>query len=71
MRISLRAAVNEVAARDPVLAHLVALAAPIKHRPRDQDGPFGAVVRAIVYQQLAGRAAQAIHQRSARPSATP
>jgi DNA-3-methyladenine glycosylase II len=63
MRISLDAAVDEVAARDPVLAHLVALAGPIKHRPRDPDGPFGALVRAIVYQQLAGRAAQAIHQR--------
>jgi DNA-3-methyladenine glycosylase II len=63
VRISLRAAVDEVAARDPVLAHLVALAGPIKHRPRDPDGPFGALVRAIVYQQLAGRAAQAIHQR--------
>src|SRR5439155_250149 len=63
MRISLRAAVDEVAACDPVLTHLVALAGPITHRPRDPDGPFGALVRAIVYQQLAGRAAQAIHQR--------
>jgi len=63
MRISLRAAVDEVAARDPVLAHLVALAGPLEHRPRDPDGPFGALVRAIVYQQLAGRAAQAIHGR--------
>ena len=62
-RISLAAAVDEVAARDPVLAHLVALAGPIKHRPRDPDGPFGAILRAIVYQQLAGRAAHAIHQR--------
>jgi DNA-3-methyladenine glycosylase II len=63
MRNSLHAATDEVAARDPVLAHLVTLAGPIKHRPRDPDGPFGALVRAIVYQQLAGRAAQAIHQR--------
>jgi 3-methyladenine DNA glycosylase/8-oxoguanine DNA glycosylase len=63
LRISLRAAVDDVAGRDPVLAHLVAFAGPIKHRPRDPDGPFGALVRAIVYQQLAGRAAQAIHQR--------
>jgi DNA-3-methyladenine glycosylase II len=63
MRISLRAAVDEVAARDPVVAHLVALAGPLTHRPRDPDGPFGALVRAIVYQQLAGRAAQAIHGR--------
>jgi 3-methyladenine DNA glycosylase/8-oxoguanine DNA glycosylase len=63
MRISLAAAVDEVASRDPVLAHLVVLAGPIKHRPRNPDGPFGALVRAIVYQQLAGRAAQAIHGR--------
>jgi 3-methyladenine DNA glycosylase/8-oxoguanine DNA glycosylase len=63
MRIALRAAVDEAAARDPVLANLVALAGPIKYRPRDPDGPFGALVRAIVYQQLAGRAAYAIHQR--------
>jgi DNA-3-methyladenine glycosylase II len=62
-RISLRAAVDEVAARDPVLAHLVALAGPISQRPRNPDGHFGALARAIVYQQLAGRAAQAIHQR--------
>jgi DNA-3-methyladenine glycosylase II len=63
MRISLRAAVDEVASRDPVVAHLVALAGPLTHRPRDANGPFGALVRAIVYQQLAGRAAQAIHGR--------
>jgi DNA-3-methyladenine glycosylase II len=59
----LPAAIDEVAGRDPVLAHLVALVGPIKHRPRDSDGHFGALVRSIVYQQLAGRAAQAIHQR--------
>ena len=63
MRISLSAAVDEVASRDPVVAHLVALAGPLTHRPRDPNGPFGALVRAIVYQQLAGRAAQAIHGR--------
>jgi 3-methyladenine DNA glycosylase/8-oxoguanine DNA glycosylase len=62
-RTSLPEAINEVAARDPVLAHLVALAGPITYRPRDPDGHFGALVRSIVYQQLAGRAAQAIHQR--------
>jgi DNA-3-methyladenine glycosylase II len=62
-RISLAAAVDAVAARDPVLAHLIALAGPITYRPRDPDGPFGALVRAIVFQQLAGRAAQAIHRR--------
>ena len=62
-RTSLAAAIDDVAARDPVLAHLVALAGPIRYRPRDPDGHFGALVRSIVYQQLAGRAAQAIHQR--------
>jgi DNA-3-methyladenine glycosylase II len=59
-RISLAAATEEVAGRDPVLARLVAAAGPIEHRPRSADGPFGALVRAIVFQQLAGRAAQAI-----------
>jgi DNA-3-methyladenine glycosylase II len=62
-RTSLRAAINEVAARDPVLAHLVGLVGPISYRPGNPDGHFGALVRSIVYQQLAGRAAQAIHQR--------
>jgi 3-methyladenine DNA glycosylase/8-oxoguanine DNA glycosylase len=59
-RSSLPAAIEEVAARDPVLAHLVTLVGPIHHRPRSSDGHFGALVRAIVFQQLAGRAAQAI-----------
>ena len=62
-RTALPTAIDIVAARDPVLAHLVALVGPIKHRPRDPDGRFGALVRSIVFQQLAGRAAQAIHQR--------
>ena len=53
-RISLSAAVAEVAERDPVMAELVALAGPLRHPPRDPDGPFGALVRAIVFQQLAG-----------------
>ena len=60
---SLRAAIPEVAGRDPVLAQLVARVGPIRHRPRDPAGPFGALVRAIVFQQLAGRAAQAIYAR--------
>lgn len=60
---ALSVAIDEVASRDPVLARLVARVGPITHRPRDPDGPFGALVRAIVFQQLAGRAAQAIHGR--------
>jgi DNA-3-methyladenine glycosylase II len=62
-RASLRAAIGEAASRDPVLAGLVARVGPIRHRPRDPDGPFAALVRAIVFQQLAGRAAQAIYGR--------
>jgi len=62
-RASLQAAIGEVAARDPVLARLIDRIGPIAHRPRDPDGPFGALVRAIVYQQLAGPAARAIHGR--------
>jgi DNA-3-methyladenine glycosylase II len=62
-RTSLQAATDEVASRDPVLADLVARVGPIRHRPRDPDGPFAALVRAIVFQQLAGRAAQAIYGR--------
>ena len=62
-RTTLRTAIDEVASRDPVLAELVARVGPITHRPRDPDGPFGALVRAIVFQQLAGRAAQAIYGR--------
>jgi DNA-3-methyladenine glycosylase II len=62
-RASLHAAVDEVASRDPVIAGLVVRVGYIKHRPRDPDGPFAALVRAIVFQQLAGRAAQAIYGR--------
>ena len=62
-RATLAAAIEDVASRDPVLAELVARVGPVRHRPRDPDGPFGALVRAIVFQQLAGRAAQAIHAR--------
>jgi DNA-3-methyladenine glycosylase II len=62
-RTSLAAAVADVAARDPVLANLVALAGPLRHRPRDPDGHFGSLVRAVVFQQLAGSAARAIHGR--------
>jgi DNA-3-methyladenine glycosylase II len=59
-RVSLKTATDEVAARDPVLARLVSLAGPLTYRPRNPDGPFGSLVTAIVFQQLAGRAAQAI-----------
>jgi DNA-3-methyladenine glycosylase II len=62
-RVALTTAIERVARVDPDLARLVATVGPIRHRPRDPDGPFGALVRAIVFQQLAGRAAVAIHGR--------
>ena len=62
-RISLAAATEEAARRDPVLAHLVRLVGPIGYRPGDPDGHFGALVRSITFQQLAGNAARAIHAR--------
>jgi len=62
-RISLDAAIQDVAARDPVLANLVTLVGPITNRSGDPDGHFGALVRSIVFQQLAGSAARAIHSR--------
>jgi DNA-3-methyladenine glycosylase II len=72
--VALSAATDEVACRDTALAEAVKRIGPLKHRPRDPDGPFGALVRAIVFQQLAGRAAQAIHTRvraSVGPTLTP
>jgi DNA-3-methyladenine glycosylase II len=51
-----------LAARDPVVARLIADAGPPRLR-RPAESGFAALVRAIVYQQLAGAAAAAIHGR--------
>lgn len=61
-RISLAEATAELARRDPKLAAVVARSEPMQWRPRQPD-PYSALVRSIVYQQLAGRAAAAIHGR--------
>jgi DNA-3-methyladenine glycosylase II len=61
--VALSTAIAAVAAADPALARLIETVGPIRYRPRNPDGPFGALVRAIVFQQLAGRAAVAIHGR--------
>jgi DNA-3-methyladenine glycosylase II len=61
-RVSPAAAAVILADRDPVMARLVATAGPPRFR-RPQESHFAALVRAIVYQQLAGRAAAAIHGR--------
>jgi DNA-3-methyladenine glycosylase II len=54
---------DELSRRDPALRRAAARLGPIKAQPRDPDGPFGSLVRAIVYQQLAGPAARAIYGR--------
>ena len=61
-RISHIAAAEALAGRDPVMARLVAEAGPIRLRT-PLDTHFAALVRSIVYQQLAGNAAAAIHGR--------
>ena len=62
-KLTWSAATAEVARRDPALAAVIGQAGPPRLRTRDPDGPFGALVRAIAYQQLAGKAAAAIHGR--------
>jgi DNA-3-methyladenine glycosylase II len=52
-----------LARRDRVMAGLVRKAGPCTLARRRQRSHFDALVRAIVYQQLAGRAAAAIHAR--------
>jgi DNA-3-methyladenine glycosylase II len=51
-----------LAARDPVIARLVAAAGPPRLR-RPQSSHYATLVQAIVYQQLAGAAAATIHRR--------
>lgn len=59
-RIAFSTAIAELAKRDNVLAGLVKRVGPVPQRPRTADGPFAALVRSIVFQQLNGRVAMAI-----------
>ena len=61
-RVAPTEAARILAERDEVIARLVAAAGPPRFG-RPVESPFAALVRAIVYQQLAGRAAAAIHGR--------
>jgi DNA-3-methyladenine glycosylase II len=61
-RVSFAEATRILAARDPVVAGLAAEAGPVRIQRRTMS-PFEALVQAIVYQQLAGAAARAIHGR--------
>ena len=62
-RLSDAAAAEQLLALDPAFGPIVAWAGPFRARTRNPDGPFGALARSIVFQQLAGRAAAAIHGR--------
>src|SRR5262245_60453045 len=57
-----RASTAEVAARDPAFGRVIERAGPVR-LPRDRLKPFPALGESIVYQQLAGAAAAAIHAR--------
>ncbi|MCW3025018.1 MAG: putative DNA-3-methyladenine glycosylase [Solirubrobacterales bacterium] len=61
-RLSHADAAGVLASRDPVLAGLVEAAGPIRIGRRT-GSHFAGLVEAIVYQQLAGPAARAIHRR--------
>jgi DNA-3-methyladenine glycosylase II len=61
-RVSHAEAADILATRDPVLAGLIAAGGPIRISRR-RASHFAALVEAIVYQQLAGAAARAIHGR--------
>jgi DNA-3-methyladenine glycosylase II len=61
-RLSLTAAAQILAERDPVIARLIEATGPPRYRP-PQESHFAALVRSVVYQQLAGAAASAIHGR--------
>ena len=59
---AIQRAVAEVASRDPLMAAHIARAGPFQPRPGHGDY-FKALARSIVFQQLAGKAAAAIHGR--------
>jgi DNA-3-methyladenine glycosylase II len=62
-RLDTREAVAAVSRADPQLAAFIAIAGPLEDRPGEGDA-FASLARAIVFQQLAGRAAAAIHRRT-------
>lgn len=61
--IDLDAAVLELSANDPVLAQLIARIGPCELESEPKPDIFQALLRSIIYQQLHGRAAAAIHAR--------
>src|SRR3954469_11074827 len=56
-------AIEFLSAADPTLARLIERAGPFNMQIRRMHNPFEALARNIIYQQLHGNAAAAIHQR--------
>jgi DNA-3-methyladenine glycosylase II len=56
-------ACRELAAADPKLGKLIERAGPFTMRVASAQSPFEALVESIIYQQLHGKAAAAIHRR--------
>jgi DNA-3-methyladenine glycosylase II len=61
-RVSFSSAAAEVARRDKVMAELMERTGPFR-LPKPGTGHFAALAESILYQQLAGAAAAAIHRR--------
>lgn len=58
-----RPALRHLRAADPVLARVMDAVGPCTARPEPGQGPFASLVEAILYQQLATKAAATIHAR--------
>ena len=60
---TLRRAVGHLRRADPVLEGIIGAVGPCRLRQEDGGGPFAALVEAILYQQITGKAAATIHGR--------
>ncbi len=58
-----RRAVTHLKKSDPVMARIIAAVGPCRFKVRSEGTHYEAVFRSILYQQLAGPAALAIHRR--------
>ena len=63
MTLNHRAALRHLSEADPVLARVIRRVGPCRLEPRRTGTHFEALARAIVYQQLSGKAAGTIHSR--------
>lgn len=58
-----RTAVARLKRADPVLRAVIEKVGPCRYAPRAEGSHFDALLRAILYQQLSGKAAGTIHER--------